>query len=132
MVDEKKILIVDDEDTIRELLEKAFCNAGYCVRLATCAKEALEIIRKEYIPVIFIDLGLEIMNGFELCGYIRKDSPSAFIYALTGYAALFNPHEIRGVGFDDYFSKPISIKTLYKVVEDSFKKIQRLTNKPRP
>ena len=130
MVDEKKILVVDDEDTIRELLEKAFCKAGYCVRLATCAKEALEILGKEYIPVIFIDLSLEIANGFELCGYIRKNSPSAFIYALTGYAALFSPHEIRGVGFDDYFSKPISIKALYKVVEDSFKKIQRLTNKP--
>ncbi len=132
MVDEKKILVIDDEDTIREILEKAFCKAGYCVRLATGAKEALEILRKEYIPVIFIDLGLEIMNGFELCGHIRKDSPSAFIYALTGYAALFSPHEIRGAGFDDYFSKPISINTLYKVAKDSFEKIQRLTNKPRP
>ena len=131
-MDEKKILVVDNEDMIRELLEKAFCKAGYCVRLATCAKEALEILRKEYIPVIFIDLGLEILNGFELCGYIRKNSPSAFIYALTGFAALFNPHEIREAGFDDYFSKPVSINTLYKVAEDSFEKIQRLTNKPRP
>ncbi len=63
-MDEKKILIVDDEETIRELLEKAFCKAGYGVRLAPGAKEALEILRNEYIPVIFIDLGLEMMNGF--------------------------------------------------------------------
>ena len=132
MVDEKKILIVDDEDTIREILEKAFCKAGYCVRLATGAKEALEILRNEYIPVIFIDLGLETMNGFELCGHIRKDSPSAFIYALSGNAELFSPHENRGAGFDDYFTKPISINILYKVAKDSFEKIQRLTNKPRP
>ena len=131
-MDEKKILVVDDENIIREMLEKAFCKAGYCVRLATGAKEALEILRKEYIPVIFIDLGLEIMNGFELCRYIRKDSPSALIYALSGYAELFGPHEIRGAGFDDYFTKPISINTLYKVAKDSFEKIQRLTNKPRP
>jgi DNA-binding response OmpR family regulator len=131
-VDEKKILIVDDEDTIRELLEKAFCKAGYCVRLATGAEEALEVLRKEYIPVIFIDLGLEILNGFELRGHIRKNSPSAFIYALTGFAALFSPYEILGAGFNDYFSKPISINTLYKVAKDSFEKIQRLTNKPRP
>ena len=130
-MDEKKILVVDDEDIIREMLEKAFCKAGYCVRLATGAKEALEILRKEYIPVIFIDLGLEIMNGFELCRYIRKDSSSALIYALSGYAELFSPHEIRGAGFDDYFTKPISINTLYKVAKDSFEKIQRLTNKPR-
>jgi len=129
-VDGKKILIVDDEDTIRDVLETAFSKAGYCVCLATGAEEALEVLRKEYIPVIFIDLGLEILNGFELCGYIRKNSPSAFIYALTGFAALFSPHENRGAGFDDYFTKPVSLKTLYKVAKNSFEKIQRLTYKP--
>jgi DNA-binding response OmpR family regulator len=129
-VDEKKILIVDDEDAIRELLEKAFCKAGYCVHLATGAEDALEILRNEYIPVIFIDLGLETMNGFELCRYIRKDNPSAFIYALSGNAELFSPHENRGSGFDDYFTKPVSLKTLYKVAKNSFEKIQRLTYKP--
>ena len=130
MVDEKKILIVDDEDTIRDVLETAFSKAGYCVRLATGAEEALEVLRKEYIPVIFIDLGLEMMNGFELCRYIRKDSPSAFIYALSGNTELFSPHENRGTGFDDYFTKPVSLKALYKVAKDSFEKIQRLTYNP--
>jgi DNA-binding response OmpR family regulator len=123
-VDEKKILIVDDDDTIREVLETAFSKAGYCVRLATGAEEALEVLREEYIPVIFVDIGLEKMNGFELCGIIRKDLPSALIYALSGCAELFLPQDIHEAGFDDYFSKPISIETLYKVVEDSFKKIQ--------
>lgn len=129
-MDEKKILIVDDDDTIRELLEKAFCKAGYGVRLAPGAKEALEILRNEYIPVIFLDLGLKKMNGFELCGIIRKDSPSAFIYALSGNAELFRPPENRGAGFDDYFTKPVSLKALYKVAKDSFEKIQRLTYNP--
>jgi DNA-binding response OmpR family regulator len=129
-VDEKKILIVDDEDTIRDVLDQAFSKAGYCVRLANGAEEALEILRNEYIPVIFIDLGLEMMNGFELCGIIRKDSPSAFIYALSGNAELFSPHKTRGAGFDDCFTKPVSLKTLYKVAKGSFEKIQRLTYKP--
>jgi DNA-binding response OmpR family regulator len=122
-VDEKKILIVDDDDTIREVLEKAFSKAGYCVRMATGAEEALEALRKEYIPVIFVDLSLEKMKGFELCRLIRKDSLSAFIYALSGYAELFNPHVIREAGFDNYFTKPVSISTLYKVAKDSFEKI---------
>lgn len=131
-MDEKKILIVDDEDTIRAVLNQAFSKAGYCVRLANGAEEALEILRNEYIPVIFIDLGLEMMNGFELCGIIRKDSPSSLIYALSGYAELFSSSDIREVGFDDYFTKPVSIDTLYKVAKDSFEKIQRLTNEPFP
>ena len=129
-MDEKKILIVDDDDTIREVLEKAFSKAGYCVRLATGAEEALEALRKEYIPVIFVDLGLEKMNGFKLCGIIRKDSPSAFIYALSGNPELFSPPENFGTGFDNYFTKPISLNILYKVVRDTFEKIQRLTSNP--
>ena len=55
---------------------------------------------------MFIDLGLETMNGFELCENIRKNNPDAIIYALTGYAGLFGPQEILEAGFDDYFAKP--------------------------
>ena len=129
-MDEKKILIVDDEDTIRDVLDQAFSKAGYCVRLAAGAEEALKVLGKEYIPVIFVDIGLETMNGFELCRHIRKDIPHAHIYALSGNAELFSPHKTRGAGFDDCFTKPVSLKTLYKVAKDSFEKIQRLTYKP--
>jgi DNA-binding NtrC family response regulator len=61
MVDEKKILIVDDEDTIRDVLETAFSKAGYCVRLATGAEEALEVLRKEYIPSEMIKIIVTVL-----------------------------------------------------------------------
>ena len=123
-VSERKILIVDDEASIREMLEMAFGKAGYLVRLATGAEEALEILRKEYIPVMFIDLGLEKMNGFELCENIRKINPQALIYALTGYAGVFGPREMLEAGFDDYFAKPISLKDIYRAVKESFIKLE--------
>ncbi len=126
---EKKILIVDDEDTIRMVLDEAFSKAGYCVRLATGAEDAIPILKNEYIPVIFIDLGLKKISGMELCEHIRKNHSSAFIYALSGNAELFSQCK---KGFDDCFSKPISIHTLYKIVEDSFNKILKLTNAAPP
>jgi DNA-binding response OmpR family regulator len=121
---ERKILIVDDEASIREMLEMAFGKAGYLVRLANGAEEALKILRKEYIPVMFIDLGLEKMNGFELCENIRKINPEALIYALTGYAGVFGPKEMFEAGFDDYFAKPISLKDIYQAVKESFIKLE--------
>ena len=72
------------------------------------------------------------MNGFELCGIICKDRPSAFIYGLSGNADLFSPPKNRIACFDDYFSKPVSIKVLYEVPKNSFEKIGLLTNKPIP
>jgi DNA-binding NtrC family response regulator len=120
---ERKILVVDDEASIREMLEMALGKAGYLVRLAIGAEEALGILRKEYIPVMFIDLGLEKMNGFELCANIRKRNPEAIIYALTGYAGIFWPQEMLAAGFNDYFAKPISLKYLCQAVKESFIKL---------
>jgi CheY-like chemotaxis protein len=121
---QRKILIVDDEAPIREMLEMAFGKAGYLVRLAAGAEEALGILREEYIPVMFIDLGLEKMNGFELCENIRQSNPEAIIYALTGYAGIFGPQEMLEAGFNGYLAKPISIKDIYQAVKKSFIKLE--------
>ncbi len=128
-MEEKTILVVDDERTVREMLEMAFDRAGYSVRLAISAEEALDILKQESIPLMFIDLGLEKMNGFELCEHIRKDSPDAIIYALTGYAGLFGEQEIAEAGFDGYFAKPVRVETLYQITKDSFEKLNRVNSR---
>ena len=122
---ERTILVVDDERMVREMLEMAFNRAGYSVYSATSAEEALDILKQESIPLMFIDLGLKKMNGFELCEYIRKDSPDAMIYALTGYAGLFGEYEVAEAGFDGYFGKPVRVETLYQIAKDSFEKLNR-------
>jgi CheY-like chemotaxis protein len=123
----KKILVVDDEDTIRDLLKYFLDKAGYSVYTAATGEEALEILSRESIPVMFIDLGLNVgaMNGFELCEKIRKENPNAIIYALTGYVQLFDPEEFRKAGFDNLFAKPVSIHSIRLALEDAFEKIDR-------
>jgi CheY-like chemotaxis protein len=122
-----KILVVDDEDAIRELLEYSLGKAGYSVHSAASGEAALEILGRESIPVMFIDLGLDLgaMNGFELCEKIRKKHPHATIYALTGYATLFDPKEFQKAGFDNYFAKPIDIEAIYQALRDTFEKMNR-------
>jgi CheY-like chemotaxis protein len=123
---EKTILVVDDERPVRELLKSAFDRAGYEVLCVASAEEALEILKQKSFPLMFIDLGLKKMNGFELCEHIRNDSPDAIIYALTGYAGLFGEHEITEAGFDGYFAKPVRVKRLYQITKDSFEKLNKL------
>jgi len=52
---------------------------------------------------MFIDLGLESMNGFELCKNIRNNNPEAIIYALSGYTGLYEPQQFVEAGFDCIF-----------------------------
>lgn len=119
----RKILVVEDEPLILNLFDEAFSNVGYSVYLAANANEALEILQKESISLMILDLGLKSMNGFGLCKNIRKDNPGAIIYALTGYSGHYNAQELFEAGFDGIFDKPIILKALYQVVEDSFEKL---------
>jgi len=122
---EKNILIVDDEKFIRDMLEQAFSKEGYIIRSAESAEEALEILKDEKFQVMFLDLNLPRMNGVELCKQIRKDIPIGIIYAVTGYASLFELADCREAGFDDYFTKPVKLEILFKASQDAFERIDR-------
>ncbi len=129
IVETKKVLVVDDEEYIRDIVKIALSKADYIVHEAAGAEEALEILKQEQILVMFLDLGLDDMNGFELCEKIRKGNPDAIIYALTGHAGLFPPNEFKHSGFDEYFQKPFSPKDLIKIVNNSFEHIDRLAKR---
>lgn len=121
----RKILVVDDERSIRDLFESAFGDAGYEVSLAENGEAALDILGSQEIDLIFLDLKLFGMNGIELCRQIRRMRPIAIVYAITGWSGLFEVEECREAGFDDYFKKPVALDTLFKAVDDAFDKLDR-------
>jgi CheY-like chemotaxis protein len=121
----KKILVVDDEEAVLRLFKLAFTKAGYEPVIALSGEEALEILKEEKILVIFSDLNLPGINGLDLCREIKKNIPMAIIYAVTGYASLFQLSDCRDAGFDDYFKKPVRLPVLLEAAEDAFNKIER-------
>ncbi len=124
----KTILVVDDETTILNMFELAFTQKGYDVKIAASAEEALELLKTEKILVMFLDLNLPAMNGIDLCRAIKNQMPMAILYALTGYASLFELSDCRDAGFDDYYKKPVSIAQLLRAAENAFEKIERWKN----
>ena len=129
-MNDRKILIVDDEDPFRNMFEATLFKVGYSTFTAKTGEQALEILNHESIPLMFLDLGLETITGFELCKRIRKNHAEAIIFALTGYAPLFNLNELLAVGFDDCLAKPISIQVLYEVAKKSFAELDRRAELP--
>lgn len=120
-----KVLLVDDERNILEVFGEAFEGAGYTVRKAESAEEALDILKKENIQIMFLDLMLPGMNGVDLCREIRKDHPLAQIFAVTAFASLFELADCREAGFDDYFTKPVNLRMLLKAAKDAFERLER-------
>lgn len=122
---EKRVLVVDDEELIRIIFSRALTQAGYSVRTATTAEQAIELMRDNPAELLYLDLNLPGMNGLELCKLVRKHWPWSITVAVTGFASLFDLLECREAGFEDYFLKPVELAELLATAEHSFKKLAR-------
>jgi len=101
-----KILIVDDDLHIRELVRVLLRGAGYDTCSAADGREALEIIVTEKPDLAIIDLMMPHMDGYELCRNLRKYYENVPVLMLTAKAEL--PAKVKGfeAGADDYLTKP--------------------------
>jgi CheY-like chemotaxis protein len=124
-MNEKKILVVDDEVSILDMLKDAFSSAGYTVLTAESAENAIKIFRQESIMVMFLDLNLPGMSGLELCKLIRKQNQIGILYAFTGYSNFYGLLDCRAAGFDDFFVKPVKLDVLLKAAQEAFEKLER-------
>ncbi len=121
----KKILIVDDEEAVRSLFSEALKLRGYEVHTAANGEEALKVLEEVKCRVMLLDLNLPGMDGIELCKEIRKNHPIAIIFAITGYASMYHLVDCREARFDNFFIKPVSIQTLMEEVSHAFRQIDR-------
>jgi len=121
----RRILFVDDEETLRDTIEEMLVILGYDVKLAKNAKEALEIAQKEYFPLIITDLMMPDIDGTQLCKQIREINETAVIYAFSGFLTEVDSDQLKSVGFDGHLCKPVKIEVLKHAIEGAFEKIHQ-------
>ena len=110
----QKILIVDDEPDITELVSYNLKKAGYAVASASDGEEALARVREDRFDLIVLDLMLPGIHGMELCRILRNNEKTAQIPIIMLTAKGEETDKIRGLetGADDYMTKPFSPKEL--------------------
>ncbi|MDR1019871.1 MAG: response regulator transcription factor [Synergistaceae bacterium] len=101
-----KVMIVDDDDNIRELICTLLCNNGFEVCEAIDGVDALQKLESENPDLVIIDIMMPKMDGYELCGHLRQYYENLPSLILTAKGDL--QHKIRGfeLGADDYLTKP--------------------------
>lgn len=111
---EDKILIVDDEANIRELIAFNLKNEGYRILTAADGISALKTIKEEKPSLILLDLMLPGMNGYEVCKEVRreKELSTTPIIMLSAKDAEFDKVLGLELGADDYMTKPFSVREL--------------------
>jgi CheY-like chemotaxis protein len=110
-----KLLIVDDEVSIRTSLSLIFSELGYCVRSAGDGYSALLEIQQELPDILLSDLNMPGMSGFELLSVVRRQLPAIHVIAMSG--ALSGTCVPPGVAADAFFPKGTGPALLIKIVD---------------
>jgi len=111
-----KLLIADDEVSIRLAMSELFTEFGHSVRSAADGLAALIEIRKEIPDILLSDLNMPGMSGFELLSVVRLSFPSVHLVAMSG--AFTGEAVPLGVTADAFYQKGASLDTLLKIMED--------------
>ncbi len=110
-----RILVVDDEANIRELLHQEFTEAGYAVTMASNGREAIAAVRRERPDLVVLDVMMPEMNGFDVAAVLKND-PATLDIPIVVLSIVQDRERGFRLGVDRYLTKPIDTDLLFKEV----------------
>jgi two-component system, OmpR family, KDP operon response regulator KdpE len=110
--DRGKILLVDDDDTVRRALKTTLSAFGFCVEEADSGEEAIRVARSNRFDAVLLDLNMPGMGGMSACQELRRATPGLPILMLTVRDNQEDIIRAFDVGADDYITKPFHVREL--------------------
>ncbi len=129
----KKILVIDDEEWLREMIQLALRQRGYDVIEASNGQDGIEKARKELPDLILCDVNMDKVDGYLTLASLRNEAPTAAIpfILMTGLANNDGMRHGMELGADDYLPKPFTTEALYAAVDARLKKAQTRPRRSR-
>ncbi|MDH4223094.1 MAG: sigma-54 dependent transcriptional regulator [candidate division Zixibacteria bacterium] len=117
---EKRILVVDDDNLMKDFLKETLTRSEYLVDLASSGDEALDKLKLKEYDVIVSDIRMPKLGGMELLKAARENSPDIKVVMMTAYGTVENAVEAMKLGAFDYIMKPFSADEIELVVKKAF------------
>lgn len=117
-----RVLVVDDEQGMRDFLAYELSDAGYEVTTASDGCEALEQIKKQSYPVVLTDIMMPNMNGLDLLDEIKKINPYVEVVMATGFGQVDHAVKAMKSGAYDFIQKPYTVQEILMVIEKALEK----------
>jgi DNA-binding NtrC family response regulator len=117
-----RILVVDDDQSVRKVLTTILEDEGYAVESVGTAKKAIERARRKVYNLALIDIRLPDMEGIELLTKMRDTTPKMRKIIITGYPTLQNAVEAVNRGADAYILKPFDMENVLETIEEELRK----------
>src|SRR5215213_1767166 len=116
------ILIVDDEQSYRQLLSLVFEGDGHSIRTASNGREALTLLQTEPADVVISDVRMPDMDGIEMLSAVRETQPDLGVILMTAFASVETAREAFKLGADDFIQKPFDVEELKLIVKKTLEK----------
>jgi two-component system response regulator PilR (NtrC family) len=117
-----RVLVVDDEKSMREILEIFLRNEDYDVSVAADGKSAVESIRSDIFDLIISDMKMPKMGGLELLKNVKESSPDTVFVVMTAFGTTESAVEAMKLGAYDYIQKPFQMDDIRLVVKNALEK----------
>jgi CheY-like chemotaxis protein len=129
---DKRVLVVDDEQIVRDSCERVLTSAGYVVRTVSTGRDALAACRAERFDVMLTDLRMPDMDGLEIAKALSSEFPEIRIIVITGFPSQDTAEQARKIGVFDYIQKPLSPSRLAEATADVLMHPPRFTSVAYP
>ncbi len=118
----KKILVIDDEPSVRTSSKRTLAPQGYDVTLVESGRAGIELLERETFEVILLDLKMPDMDGIDVLKVIMERWPVIKVIIVTGYSTVDTAVEALRLGAFNHIEKPFTPDTLLAAVQEVFDK----------
>lgn len=119
------VLVVDDDDNVRLVLQKGLSKLGHHVSLEKTAEEALSALQRSHFHVVITDIQMSEMTGVELLQEIKNLNPLIQVYIITAHSNLEYVIQCMKGGAYDYFEKPIRLDEIVGTLNEAARRATR-------
>lgn len=120
MIKNLKILLVDDDPEILELLTTFLAAKGFYVTARASGREGIDALRETSFDLVLSDIAMAEMNGFEFLKIVRKNHPGIGIILMTAYDEQYPLSEALRAGADGYITKPFNLQKFSLIFEEAY------------
>ena len=117
-----RVLVIDDDLSLRQFLKNMLRRAGYEIETAGSGKEGLAILEEQAADVVVTDLTMEGMDGMAVLRSVRQRWPATEVVMITAHATAENAVEAMKQGAHDYVVKPFNVESLKVILQKAFEK----------
>jgi CheY-like chemotaxis protein len=121
------VLVADDDSLIRTIFTEIIRGEGFESVEADNGQKALDLVNSQKIDLIFSDMNMPVMNGFELLVAVKREHPQIPITVITGFNSTYREEDAMAAGADAYITKPFKVEDIVRTLHAMSQKIQGRT-----